>query len=165
MEKFLEGIESYDILNNLLPGAIVCLLWQWYTNYQFPSLNIIAELCIFYFVGLVVGRIGSLIIEPIYKKLKIISTWEYRDFVKSSQNDSKIDRISSINNMYRTFSTAFILITFFILFHCIFKERSFIYSDVIKLVVSMLLVVLFSFSYRKQSAYVQKRINQKSVHH
>lgn len=87
MEKLLEELGAYELLNNLLPGAIICVLAQWQTGYQLPAINVVGELCVFYFVGLVVGRLGSLVVEPIYRKLGIISKGAYADFIKASQAD------------------------------------------------------------------------------
>jgi len=38
MEKFFEKISSYNLLNNLLPGAVFCYLLKYFT-----SINLISE--------------------------------------------------------------------------------------------------------------------------
>ena len=71
MDKILEQISTYELLNNLLPGTFLCTLFIWHTGYQFEINNIFIELVVFYVAGLVAGRFGSLLVEPFYEKKRI----------------------------------------------------------------------------------------------
>ena len=164
LEKLLEELGAYELLNNLLPGAIICVLAQWQTGYQLPAINVVGELCVFYFVGLVVGRLGSLVVEPIYRKLGIISKGAYADFIKASQADPKIDTLSTKNNMYRTFVAVFIITTVYMIVE-VFRERATVRLTMVQLVASAALWFLFSYSYHKQSNYIQGRIHQQVSRH
>ena len=159
MDKLLEELGAYELLNNLLPGAIICILLQWQTGFHLPETNVVGDLCIFYFMGLVVDRLGSLLVEPIYKKLNIISKGAYEDFIQASQADPKIDTLSTKSNMYRTFSTVFIVSITYIIIEFFISQTN-VRCLILKLFISTILLVLFSYSYRKQSRYIQKRIDR-----
>ena len=49
MEKLLEQISAYELLNNLLPGALLYALLSRHTGYQFKVDNVVLEIFIFYF--------------------------------------------------------------------------------------------------------------------
>ena len=51
--------------------------------------NLVYALIEYYFSGLVLSRIGSLIVSPILQKTKIIKKIEYRRFVEQEKNDDK----------------------------------------------------------------------------
>ncbi len=60
--------------------------------------NIVEEILVYYFIGLVVSRIGSLAIDPLLKKFKVIQFAAYPSFVKAVKADQKIDTLSEMNN-------------------------------------------------------------------
>lgn len=157
LEKLLERISVYELLNNLLPGALLYTLICNHTRYQFKVDNVVLEIFIFYFIGLVAGRFGSLVIEPLYKKLGIINTADYKDFIAASKIDSKIETLSSKSNMYRTFIAVFILYAIWGIVDWIVVNFS-IPRPYLIIIGVFLLILLFSVSYRKQTKYVFNRI-------
>ena len=64
IESLLEKLSSYNLLNNLLPGAIFCYLLKTIVNIDISN-NIVEDLFVYYFIGMIISRIGSIIIEPI----------------------------------------------------------------------------------------------------
>ena len=158
MEKFLEKISAYELLNNLLPGTLLCALLNWHTGGQFAIDNVFVEIISFYSAGLIIGRIGSLVIEPLFKKLKIIRTADYKDFIAASEKDPKIDVLSTKNNLYRTFTALFLLYAVFLISDWIIKICP-ILQRWIRPIAIILLILLFSFSYRKQTNYIRNRVN------
>lgn len=159
MEKLLEQISAYELLNNLLPGTLFCVLLKWHTGYQATNSSVIAEIFIFYFVGLVIGRFGSLVIEPLYKKLKIITTADYDKFIEASAKDTKIETLSAKNNMYRTFVAVFVLYIIFLAAEWLVIKYPVLQPGLTGTGV-ILIILLFSFSYRKQTDYIRNRINK-----
>ena len=155
MDKLLERISSYDILNNLFPGSVLYFLLS--ENIQLQQNSILTEFFIIYFLGLLASRIGSLLIEPLCKKLNIIQMASYEDFIKAESRDKKIEILSSVNNMYRTFISVFIIYIFYkitgyiaIKYTCVSK---FVEAGII-----IALLVIFSLSYHKQTNYIRKRV-------
>lgn len=165
MTTLIRKLSSYNILNNLLPGILFIFFWdRMFPQAQF-ALNkeaYIENAFIYYFFGMVISRIGSTIIEEIYKKIKFIKYSEYTDYVNAEKLDSKLSILVETNNLYRT-STAI----FFTL--CIAKTVLIIYNNSIcsaleqifddSLLMAMLsLFILFSFSFRKQTNYITQRV-------
>lgn len=100
MDKILDKLSSYNIFNYLFPGAVFCVVSDRYFTIPLLQDSIIDGLFLYYFVGLVISRFGSIAIEPLLKKLRIIQYSEYADFVEASKADPKIEILSESNNMY-----------------------------------------------------------------
>jgi len=114
---------------------------------------------LYYFVGLVVSRIGSLIIEPFFRKIKLVKFSEYKDFIDATKADNKVELFSEINNTYRTLASLF-----FCLLICVLYDRLLfnILSNynIDTYVITIGLLILFVFSYKKQTGYINKRIEK-----
>lgn len=153
MNELMNKISSYNLFNYLLPGAIFAIFIEKTSQYKILQEDILINAFLVYFLGLIISRIGSIIIEPILKK--IVKFADYGDFIKASKEDKKIELLSEANNMYRTFiSLFFILITFKIYDkYCSMCQE---YNVYILLIV---LLILFIISYIKQTKYIVKRVS------
>lgn len=158
VEKCIEKLSSYDFLNNLLPGAVFCYFFSLITGYKFDN-DVIVNVCIYYFAGMLVSRIGSLIIEPLFKKIKIVKYADYDDFLIASDKDEKINCLSQTNNVYRTFLSAFITLSIIKLL-VFLQEKYSIFNNKVDIAIAILLVGLLIFSYRKQTDYIRKRVER-----
>ena len=158
-EKVLEKISSYNLFNNLLPGAVYCFLINKFFELNFYSGNIVENLFIYYFTGMVISRIGSLVVEPISKKIKLVIFVEYGEFLKASLKDDKIDILSETNNTYRTMLALSIALLITKLYIFISYKFEWISSGT-PVVITVGLVLLFMFSYRKQTEYIRRRVKK-----
>ncbi len=157
MKDLLGKLSSYNIFNYLLTGTIFVILAAKLTSFSLIQENVILGFFLYYFVGLVISRIGSLIIEPFLKTTKFVRFSDYSDFVSASRQDDKIDLFSEVNNMYRTFCSLFLLLGLIKLY----ERLAVVFPSVWKWhteIVVLVLLVLFLFSYRKQTAYITKRV-------
>ena len=84
LAAFLGRISNYNLLNNLIPGAILCVLLKYLVGYDLMNVGILELLVIFYFVGMVNGRIGSLVVECFLKKVHFVTFREHQQFANSS---------------------------------------------------------------------------------
>jgi hypothetical protein len=157
MKELIDKLSTYNIFNYLFPGIIFVIILKQCSNYNFIQDDIVTGVFLYYFIGLVISRIGSLLIEPILKKTRFLKFTEYKSFIKASKNDPKIDLFSEINNMYRTICSMFLLLLAFRLFDFIEKEAPIIKSWNIEILI-IILFCLFIFSYRKQTKYVKDRV-------
>ncbi len=157
MKELLDKISSYNLFNYLFPGILFAVLSKEITTYSFLQENLIIGVFVYYFIGLVVSRIGSLIIEPIVRKLSFLKFADYKDFISASQKDSKIELLSEINNMYRTLTSLFILLILLKVYELI-ESKLPILKDWKSYILLALLLFMFLFSYRKQTNYIIKRI-------
>lgn len=158
MKELLDKISSYNFFNYLLPGVLFGVIAGKFTNYSIPLDNLIVGAFTCYFVGLTISRFGSIIIEPLLKKASFLKFSDYKSFVVASQKDSKIELFSEVNNMYRTLTSMLVL-------SLLLKLYEFLESKITGLnewspyILITFLLVMFIFSYRKQTEYITKRIN------
>lgn len=157
MKDLLDKISSYNIFNYLLPGILFVVVLDKIASLRLIQDDIIIAAFVYYFVGLVISRFGSLVIEPLLKKISFVKFASYTDFVAASQKDAKLEVLSEVNNMYRTLLSMLVLLL--VAFAYRFLELKWpglgVWSPYILIV---LLFVLFLFSYRKQTEYVAKRV-------
>ena len=124
LDKLLDKISSYNIINYLLPGGVFCYLFQYFAGVNFLHMgvdlskmsaggaitSIVESLFIYYFVGIVISRVGSLLIEPFSQKMHLIDLTDEEGFAAASKEDSKLDVLLETNNLYRTMSAGFFLL-------------------------------------------------------
>jgi hypothetical protein len=157
MKELLDKISSYNLFNYLLPGVLYVYIASELTTVNLVQKEIFAAAFLYYFIGLVISRIGSIIVEPLLKKLSFIKFAEYKEFVQASQKDSKIEILSEANNMYRTFISVFLTLGLTVLYSKITDEYPAIKSWLIAFVI-LIIFIMFLFAYRKQTQYITKRI-------
>lgn len=162
MEKIIDKISTYNLFNYLLPGVLFVVLAKSFLFIDLTQRDIILDVFIYYFVGLVISRFGSLVIETLLKKIKFLKFAKHEDFISASKNDPKLEILSQENNMYRTFISMFVLLLLSKLYFYIRTIYPFLQSYDFYILISLLLV-MFIYSYKKQTAYIFKRINHEKI--
>ena len=157
MKDFLQKLSSYNIFNYLLPGILFVGIAEKLTSYSFIHDNLLIGLFLYYFFGLIISRIGSLIVEPFLKRVKFVRFADYPDFVEASKSDPEIGLFSEQNNMFRTLCSLFIVLIF-VKIYDEYKDMLPWSADTSGFIFFLLLLVLLLFSYRKQTQYVVQRI-------
>ena len=157
MKDILGKISSYNFFNYLLPGVLFVVILDELTTYSLTQENLIIGAFVYYFVGLVISRFGSLIIEPILKKVSFLEFSDYSDFVSASKQDSEIKIFSEVNNMYRTFISMLALLILLKLYELL-AVKFLVPSEWNLYLLAIILLIMFLFSYRKQTRYISKRI-------
>lgn len=158
MKEIIDKISSYNLFNYLFPGIVFVILLDQVTNYDLIIDNNFLGAFLYYFIGLVISRIGSLILDPIFKKIKIMKFSSYSDFLIASKNDDKISLFSEINNTYRTLSSTFFCLLILVIYEK-FGSSFFQSTGIEKYFLVVGLFALFILSYRKQTEYINNRIN------
>jgi len=152
MDSLLSLLNEYELFNNIFPG-IIFLYFSNLQNY-IPILNkidIYEKLFLYYFIGLIISRIGSLFLEPLFKKLEIIKFADYSKFLKAEEKDSKIHMLVLVNNMYRSFCVVFLFSFFWLIY-----KNDFLFSTLLlRLLIILFLFFLFVYSYKKQTEYIK----------
>ncbi len=131
-----------------------------FTAYSLTQDNLVIGAFVYYFAGLVISRFGSLVIEPMLKKVSFLKFSDYGDFVSASKNDPKIETLVEASNMYRTFTAMFFLLIIAKVFELVEYKLPVIQSWDLYVLVGLLLM-MFLFSYRKQTQYITKRITKR----
>ena len=159
LSDLLNKITSYNLFNYLLPGVVLCYFSDNFLNTSFIVDNLFVGAFVYYFAGLLVSRVGSLVLEPTLRKLQIISFEPYEDFVKAASLDTKIDILMESANMYRSLAAVFLALLLIAAYKKL-ETASSIISDNQVIVLSSLALLLLSTAYAKQINYVCSRVKQ-----
>ncbi len=162
MNEILAKISSYNIFNYLLPGALFAAIGDRYSSFSFIQNDFLIALFSYYFYGLIISRIGSLLLQPLLIRCKFLVFDDYSNFVSASKVDPKLDVLSESNNVYRTLSALMIsLLALFLVdrliahFPCL--------NEWIPYILVSTLCLLFLVSWRKQTALIVSRISNTKI--
>lgn len=158
MEDLAKKISQYQLFNFLLSGTIFAFLLSKTTSFNLIFDNILLGLFVYYFIGFIISRVGSLTVEPLYKFLHFIKFTSYDKYLAASKKDAKIDTLSQENNTYRTL-IAMLLIYIATYSLYLWLGEDFLKQSWVVLLLATLLVILLSFAYRKQTKYITRRID------
>lgn len=157
MKDLLDKLSSYNIFNYLLPGVLLAVFVDALTSLKILQKDIAVGVFVYYFLGSVVSRIGSLFVEPILRKFNVVTFAPYEDFVRASKADQKLETLSEANNMYRTICALMVAVGVIMLYDQASSHWVFL-ATASPWVLIVSLFVLYLLSYRKQTAYITKRI-------
>lgn len=157
MKEILDKLSSYNLFNYLLPGILFVCISKYFTDYNFIQENDFIGAFLYYFIGMIISRFGSLFVEPILKRISFLKFADYKNFVAASKKDAKIELFSEVNNTYRTIVAMFIILLFMKVYNH-FQVQWGIPEKTTYLIVVIFILLMFLFSYRKQTNYITKRI-------
>jgi hypothetical protein len=158
MSDFIKLLTTYNLFNNLLPGVIFCAMANSFFSINLTQGDIVNSFFTYYFSGVIIGRLGSIIVEPLLKLLKVVQHEPYSDYVTACKIDSKIELLSEVNNMYRSIISICLGLAI-IRIHKISIEAYPFYSNHYGIITIIAIALLFIYSYRKQTSYITKRIH------
>ncbi len=157
MKEIIEKLSSYNIFNNLLPGILFSILAKATTNYDFIQTDVFLGSFLYYFIGLIISRFGSLVIENVLIKIKFVRYADYKKFLLAQKNDENINILLESNNMFRTLSSMGILLLILYLYDYL-SFRFEISTTITYILLTISIVILFLYSFRKQTDYIRKRV-------
>lgn len=162
MNDILQKLSTYNIFNNLLPGIVFVALLRLLTPHNLILDEVFIGAFLYYFIGMIISRIGSLIIEPVLKKTSLVKFSDYHKFISACKKDDKIELLSKVNNMYRTFVSMLVILLSIVIYEYNFSLIGLSQSG--KSIIGLLvLIILFLFSYIKQTGYINKRIASQEI--
>lgn len=165
--NIIEKISVYEIVNNVIPGSIYIVMMESLTRFRILTGSLFFDVVLIYFAGLVISRIGSLFLEPLfrweYKKGKAFLVFApYGDYLKAEMIDKsgRVRYLSMVNNMFRCLTATVFCILLTVIYN--FMQPKLyswgINNNSLTVIGSVFLVLLFAFSYKKQTEYVKKRV-------
>lgn len=169
MEEILSKLSNYGLLNNLFPGVVFnFILCKIIKIDILENISVIEKIIMCYSIGMVISRIGSLIVKPILEKLGIVRFSNYNDYINASEKDKDIKSLSEVNDMYRNMLSLFLILTFVSLLKLILVNEVIVFlkytmihiSTYLYQYSSLGLVILFLLAYRKQTNFITKRIER-----
>ena len=157
MEKIIERVSTYNIFNNLFPGVVFSIFCDKFTNLPLLQNSIVEGIFWYYFIGLVINRVGSIIVQPGLKIFGLLEEAPYVDFISASQIDEKNDLLSEVNNMYRTIVSMILMFLIAVIGSEIIDDITG-YLNYVLFGCIAFLFLLFLYSYKKQTSYIVKRV-------
>ena len=161
MNEILTKISSYNIFNYLFPGTVFTVIAERLAVMAAPKHDIVVQLLWYYFVGLVISRIGSVILEPLLKSVRFVKYSDYPAYLRACAADPKMDAMVEVANTYRTLAAAFLLLLLSVFSVAMVRKLGFSAAWQDRSALALLLV-LFLFSFRKQAAFVSRRVSHHS---
>ena len=158
--KIVDKLSAYQLFNYLFPGIVFNMCVEQIMTFKIAPDNLLYKIFVYYITGMVLSRIGSNIIEPIYKKLCFVVYAKYNHFLEASANDSKLDILVLENNTYRTLIATFFSLLLLYLIDQIqwFHDK---YQHPIAIIAYMLILIfIFSVSFRKQTEFIRKKVHK-----
>jgi hypothetical protein len=127
--------------------------------FGFPttSENLFESVVIYYFAGLIIGRLGSLFIPMLLMKTRFVVYAPRKDYIRAVLSDAKIAVLSEASSYYRallacSFSLLLIWVSRLLPFNWAWHDFNW------HGVVTIPLVLLFLFAFRKQNHSISSRI-------
>lgn len=169
-----EKITSYNLFTNLFPGVLLCFFLEKFTRFHFISDNFIEQLFVWYFIGMIISRIGSICIEPALKKLRFgkkafISYAKYEDYFTAVEEKPFIATLSETNNLYRTMIALLLILGIAVLCDRLILDwlysLALLWKALLGTTLFSSLILLFVISYKKQTNYVKKQVEKHSKDH
>lgn len=158
MKEIFDKLSSYNLFNYLLPGVVFVIIAKQFTGYDFIQKDQIVGAFAYYFIGMVVSRFGSVIVEPMLRETSFVKFADYKKFIPASKKDEKINLLSEVNNTYRTLVAMFLLLGLLKLYHWI-EGALHLSGDMSYYLGGSILFLMFLFAYRKQTAYITQRVD------
>lgn len=157
MNELINKLSSYNLFNYLFPGVLFVVLLKETTTINLINDSVIEGAFLYYFIGLVISRIGSVLVEPILLFFKFIKYADHVEFRKAENQDTQLKLHLEINNMHRTL-IALIFVWLLIIILNLLGLKIDLRNEIVEVLLITLLLVLLLFSFKKQTKFINKRI-------
>lgn len=159
MKDLIDKLSTYNIFNYLFPGVLFAIFLDNFTSYQLIQKDPIIGVFLYYFLGSLISRIGSFVIEPLLRRFNFLKFSTYGDYIAASKLDPKIELLSEVNNMYRTLCALMFVVCLVLIYERLALKCS-LMSDLLPWAVILIIFLIYIFSYRKQTIYISDRVNK-----
>lgn len=149
VNSLVNRLSSYQLLAILLPGASLLGYMKFFLCIEIMvDENVWWFLLSSYVTGIILSRIGSVVIEGIMKKFCWLKKYDVNKYINKRKDNDLVETILSFANLYRTLSAAFLALPIISLIHgynpCEYCAMYLMY---------VLLLILFISSFYKQYNY------------
>jgi len=161
VNSIIGKLSSYQILTNLLPGAFFVWLFRVMFDVDISSESVIEAVLIYYFVGFIINRVGSVVVGQVlkHKHFQFAEHRPHSDFIKAEKIDPKIGVLSEVNNCFRSFLTSVLVLPFAYGVVRLYVISNWFATYWVWFAI-LFLIALFFFAHKKQTEFVSKRIQE-----
>ena len=155
IKEFADKLSSYNLFNYFFPGLIFVVILKETTNYNLYQKDLLIGAFLYYFIGLIISRIGSVLIENFlkHKKIDFVKELDIIKLLKAFKADHKIEIFFEVCNMYRTITAMFLLLILIKGYEIIIKNLI-QHNSLLYIILEILGFMIFLFAYKKQNKYV-----------
>ncbi len=157
MNDLLDKLSNYDILNHVIPGSIYLIGLDYLNGTDFMGMDIAYFILLSFAFGIIIGRIGSLVLQKLLYKFTKEAGEPYEEYIKASRKDKKIVLLESTKKEYRNIMSMFITLLLSSLLLKLIKIINIRINLAIYIFI-ILLVILFGASTLKTNSFIIKRI-------
>jgi hypothetical protein len=152
-----DKLDAYNLVANLVPGAALVYALD-YSGFPTPDPNSLGSfLVVSFVVGVMTNRLGSLIVDPVLRKLKFLHQKDYISFVSAENGSDKLETLVANAGLYRTFFTAGAV--YFVLIFSQKIVRKFELDELsVFCFITLIGMVVSLFAFQKEDGYIHKRI-------
>lgn len=150
-----DKLDAYNLVANLVPGAALTYALH-FSEFPTPSPDDIGAFLLVAFVaGVTANRLGSLILDPLLRKLRFLKLKDYRSFLIREKDDQKLDALVANSGLYRTFFTAGAIYLI-----ALMSSSATAYLTRQGLITAFVIggMVVFLFAFKKEDGYIHSRI-------
>ena len=83
INKLIDKLSSYQIFNYFFPGVLFINILDYFTIISIPRDRVEFLVFIYYFTCMVLSRIGSVVVEPIYKGFCWVVFAKYQHYLNA----------------------------------------------------------------------------------
>jgi hypothetical protein len=153
LKNIIDKLSSYNLYNYLFPGFVFTFVLKGTTGF-ITSLDFTVEsVVIVYFSGLIISRVGSLVIEGILLKLSVIKEINTKKLFDKFKDNTKLELIYEAMNMYRTLAAMSILLCILTILDMVIN-MAFSLEVIGCCLLEILIFILFTFAFYKQRGKV-----------
>ena len=157
MEKIFDKIDSYNIITNIVPGAVLAGLLSLLHLCTVQVEGVVASVVLYYFLGVVADRIGSLLVEKILLAWHVVNYAPREEYLKAARKDTDIKKLLEANNMYRAFAGVFLIVVI-VKAYQVCANFANLSTAVTEWISVIMLLLLFVCSFIKQTKSIVKRV-------
>lgn len=159
IKDLFDKLSSYNLFNYLLPGAAFSVIAESLSGFKLVQEDLLNAFFVYYLIGMLISRIGSIMIEPVLKKIKFVKFSDYGKYIKKSKEDPLLTTLSEQNNTYRTLLSMSILLLIVDNIEALQGKFPWLDHNMPSLLLTGM-IILLAFSYRKQTNYITKRVEK-----
>jgi hypothetical protein len=158
----LDRFDAYNFVTSLIPGAAL-LLALGASGFPTPDLkNVIPFIVVSFALGAISNRLGSLAIDPLIRRLRLLPKKDYDSYIRASEHDRKLDAIVQNANLYRTFATAGLVYFSLLLLRKVAVAVGISQSYFAQILLAVA-ILIFVAAYIGQDRYISKRVQAHRV--
>ena len=153
-----DKLDAYNLIANLVPGAALVYALH-FSKFPVPDPEKIgAFLLTAFVVGVATNRLGSLVLDPVLRRVGFLHKKDYQAFLGSEKQDARLETLVANSGLYRTFVTAGLVYLTLLATNCVFAAIG-IKPNIVFILVAVLGMVIFLFAFRKEDDYIRTRMN------